>query len=331
MTILTNFQRFPERWHSASGLRGRTITRATLWQFLRALPKCDLVIVNGDTNLVFFLSVIWFVFPFLKKPILAHDIILRQPKTKLARLKARIKRILLSRIDHFTLHFRAMDGYQKYFNIAPERASHVPSKPNIRYRYEYRSSPDGEYVLCFGRSERDYDTFFEAMSGLPYPAAIPAPNFEQFRRHASRFTWRISDLPANVRILEDDGSQESLIRIIENSRLVVLPTVASRISASGIGTYLTAMLLSKCVIMSEGPGTSDVLTNELLIVPVEDSVALRDTIRRAWDDDDLRLRTAEAGRQYSEWCGGEPELRQRVLDQALEHCILNRRSHHPIR
>ena len=35
-------------------------------------------------------------------------------------------------------------------------------------------------------------------------------------------------------------------------------------------------------------------------------------------DGELRERTAEAGKRYSESCGGEPELRQRVLDRALE-------------
>jgi hypothetical protein len=39
----------------------------------------------------------------------------------------------------------------------------------------------------------------------------------------------------------------------------------------------------------------------------------------------LRLRTAEAGRLYAESCGGEPELRQRVLDRALEKLASQRR------
>jgi glycosyltransferase involved in cell wall biosynthesis len=78
------------------------------------------------------------------------------------------------------------------------------------------------------------------------------------------------------------------------------------------------MLMEKCVVISEGPAASDVLKDEALMVPPEDPDALANMIRRVWEDDDLRCRTARAGRRYSESCGGEPELRQRVLDRAIE-------------
>lgn len=292
----------------------------TAWEFFRHSRRADLIIINCDVGIALKLAALYLVFPFWRRPILGHDIVLRKPLTAKSRLTLPLKRFLLSRIDHYSLHFRILDGYQRYFGIGPDRVSYLPSKPNIRYRYEYKVGPDGEYILCFGRSERDYDTFFEAMEKLPdLSAVIPPPNFASFKKHAARFSRDVNHLPANVRILEDDGSVESLIRIIEKAKLVVLPIVASRIAPSGIGTYLNAMLMGKCVITSEGVATSDVLLDgEALLVPPEDADALAAMIRRAWDDRGLRERTAEAGRKYSEACGGEPELRQRVLDRALE-------------
>jgi glycosyltransferase involved in cell wall biosynthesis len=293
------------------------------WEFFRHSRRADLIIINCDVGIALKLAALYLAFPFWRRPILGHDIVLRKPLTAKSRLTLPLKRFLLSRIDHYSLHFRILDGYQRYFGIGPDRVSYLPSKPNIRYRYEYKVGPDGEYILCFGRSERDYDTFFQAMEKLPgLSAVIPPPNFASFTKHAARFSRDVNDLPANVRILEDDGSVESLIRIIEKAKLVVLPIVASRIAPSGIGTYLNAMLMGKCVITSEGVATSDVLLDgEALLVPPEDADALAATIRRAWDDRDLRERTAEAGRKYSEACGGEPELRQRVLDRALEKLV----------
>ena len=82
------------------------------------------------------------------------------------------------------------------------------------------------------------------------------------------------------------------------------------------------MLLGKCVILTEGPAASDIFTDEVILVPPEDPKALAEAIRRAWENDELRLRTALAGQRYSESCGGEPELRQRVLDRALEKLAL---------
>ena len=71
------------------------------------------------------------------------------------------------------------------------------------------------------------------------------------------------------------------------------------------------------MITSHGVATTDVLKQEALLVDAENPDALAQMIRRAWLDDELRLRTAETGRLYSESCGGEPELRQRVLDLAV--------------
>jgi glycosyltransferase involved in cell wall biosynthesis len=320
MLILTNFQRFPTEWRSSSGITGRALTLNTAWEFFQHSREADLAIVNCDPPLAMKLAALYMLFPFRKRPILAHDFVLRRPLTFRASCLLPIKRFLLSRIDHFSLYFRDLAGYEQYYGIGYTRASYVPFKPNIRYRYSYNVKVEGEYVLCFGRSERDYDTFFDAMEKLrDLPGAIPSPDFAALRRHASRFSRPLDRLPANVRILEDDGSVESLIRIVEEAKLVVLPILGSRIAPSGIGTYLNAMLMGKCVITTHGVATTDVLLNgEALLVPPEDPDALADAIRRAWEDRELRERTAAAGRRYAESCGGEPELRQRVLDCALE-------------
>ena len=323
MLILTNFMRFPENWTASSGLSGQALMFQKAGDFLRHSRQADLVIVNCDVDLILKLCVLYLLFPWLRRPILGHDIVLRRPMTVRTRFVTVFKRALLRRVDHFSLHFTNLEGYQRYWGIGPDRASYLPSKPNIRYRYEYKVGPEGEYVLCFGRSERDYDTFFRAMEQMPdLPGAIPPPDFEQFQKHATRFSRSLDALPKNVRVLEDDGSVESLIHIVEKARLVILPIVSSRIAPSGIGTYLNAMLMGKCVITSHGVATTDVLTHgEALLVDPEDPGALAAMIRRAWNDDALRLQTAETGRRYSESCGGEPELRQRVLDRALEKLL----------
>lgn len=318
MLILTNFPRFPKEWTSSSGLKGKAIPLQTAAEFLRHSRHADLVIINCDLPLILQLSVLYLVFPFLRRPILGHDIVLHPPVNLRTRLTTFCTRLLLSRVQHFTHHFRSLDGYRKYFGIGPDRSSYLPFKANIRYRYTYRTDPEGEYVLCLGRSERDYDTFIRAVAGLPYPAAIPTPDLPMFRRHGSRFTFALTELPPNLQILKDDGGDESMIRIMEGARVVALPILKSKISASGIGSYLNAMLLGKCVITSTGPGRSDVLTTEAIFVPPEDPAALAAAIQRVWEDPDLRRRTAAAGRLYAESCGGEPELILRVLERAVE-------------
>jgi glycosyltransferase involved in cell wall biosynthesis len=56
-----------------------------------------------------------------------------------------------------------------------------------------------------------------------------------------------------------------------------------------------------------------------LIVPAGDPDALRHAIERAWNDEDLRRRYADAGYRYAQPLGGEDELRRSVL-AALPVC-----------
>jgi glycosyltransferase involved in cell wall biosynthesis len=163
---------------------------------------------------------------------------------------------------------------------------------------------------------RDFDTFLAAMEQLPdVPAAITKPDPRVFAAHHARFTRPISNIPVNVRVLDDDRTEESEIRILRAARLVVLPILAKSLVASGISTCLNAMYLGKCVIGSEGPGMSDIFTSEILTFPPENQRRMAETIRKAWDDPALRRATAAAGRRFALQAGAEPQLYQRIIDE----------------
>ena len=317
MLILTNFERFPETWQAVGGETGQAQVVRTLSEFIKGSSDADLLIINGDIPLVLKLSGFFLLFPFLRKPLIAVDLVLRRPeRSKTGNVGRVVKKLLFGRVDHFIHYFKDLSSYERFFGIGPDRSSFVPFKPNIRYRHEVQPNSEGDYVLCFGRSLRDYDTFFDAMEKVALPGAVPQPDFAGLKRHDSRFTRSLSDLPKNVRLLEDDGSSDSLVKIIAGARIVVLPILKVSLLA-GIGTYLNAMYMRKCVIVSEGPGCSDVLSNQALFVPPEDPQALADVIQRVWEDDRLRESTAQAGYSYALELGGEPELRQRILENAM--------------
>ena len=54
-------------------------------------------------------------------------------------------------------------------------------------------------------------------------------------------------------------------------------------------------------------------------MPPENPDVLARMIRKAWEDDQHRGRTAALGRRYAEGCCGVKGLCPRVLDQALLH------------
>ena len=313
-TILSNL-RLPSRWE-LSGLSGTSVHARSFREFMHRLNNSDLLIVNG-LDLTLRLCKLFAVAAWLRRPLVAVDVVLRRPDDLKSGISSAVTRHLLGQVDYFLHYFRDLEGYNQYFGVGPERSGYVPFKPNLRYRIEPQPNADGKYVLCLGYSMRDYETFFEAVAPLDCPAAIPAPNFAQLRRHYSRFTRSLDQVPDNVRILPDDGSQQSMVRILRDAKLVVLPILKSSICASGIGICLNSMLLGKCVLISRGQGASDVLSDQALFFESEKSDALAAAIQNAWTDDELRTRTAAAGHAYALSLGGEPELYQRILIKTL--------------
>lgn len=315
MLLVTNFRNFPPRWKSTSGQEGRSVHAATLAEFLRYRQEAGAVyLINGDIRLTLALAARSLVSSLPR--IVAVDLVMRKPEGwRAAQLP--FKRFLFRRVALFIHYFRDLRGYSAVFGIGAERSAFVPFKVNLAGR-GLQPSAEGEYVLCFGRSMRDFDTFFEAMEKLPYPAAIARPDLAQLRRHLARFRRPLEALPPTMQLLEDDGSDEAQIRILTGAKLVVLPILKDSMVASGIGTCLNALALGKCVLVSEGPGATDVFTDgEVLFAPPEDAAALAALIQRAWENEPLRRETARKGYAYAQQAGGEAELYRRVIDTVL--------------
>jgi glycosyltransferase involved in cell wall biosynthesis len=318
ITIVTNFENFPRSWQTAEGFSGASVMARTREQFLACRGPGTIWLVNCNPGLILQLAAAKVLFPRAAE-LVAVDLVMRAPGSWPGRFWRPIKKILLSRVDHFIHYFRDLRGYERFFGISAARSSYVPFKVNLADRYPLEFTPAGEYVLCLGRSMRDFDTFFEAMEKIPYPAAITKPGPDLGRQHGSRFGRSLERLPGNVRILDDDGSEESMLHIMRDAKIIVLPVLKTSLVASGISTALNAMGLGKCVIGSEGPGMLDVFTGgEVLAVPAENGAALAGIIQQAWEDDALRLRTAEAGFAFASKAGREHDLYQRILARLVD-------------
>ncbi len=326
MRILTDFQKFPEKWTISDRLKGesrRTLTnpsRRNLAEWISQIRQADLIIVQQSVARVFWLALIFALAPFLRRPIVLVDVLLRQPRSAGQRVKAFLKRQLLNRVNHFIHYFQALEGYEALYGISPSRSSYIPFKANL-YRDArvpaIAASEKEQYVFSAGWSLRDYDTFFAAIEQLPYPAAIPRPAFDRLRQHGARFTRTLDQLPPNLTLLDHDESRESWIKNLCQARVVVIPIVRETLCSAGISVYLDAMLLKKCVVISRGPGVSDVLTDQVVMVPPEDPAALAAAIREVWENATLRFEIAERGYRYAHSLGGETELMKRILNAAV--------------
>jgi glycosyltransferase involved in cell wall biosynthesis len=293
--------------------------KAGVWAALRLFAlsfRHDVILLDGNPPYLGLLCLLRWLWPFTACRLVVVDILFVRPEGWKQRLKSWVWKLLLKRVDHFIHYFKDLEGYRRHYDIGPERSSYVPFKVNFWDQLSLvdHFSSEGEYVFTGGRSLRDPDTFLRAMRLVPYPGVLLYHDRSLLEENGTPPPPR--DLPGNVRAVEDDGSGESWLRHLRRARVVVITTLPSSIRAIGISTYLVAMALRKCVIITDGPATRHILGDEALLVPPGDPVALAGAIRRAWEDDALRQRTAQAGRRYAERLGGA----DRLLADILEVC-----------
>lgn len=283
-------------------------------QFMRKCSQSDLVILNIDQKKLMLACLLRWLLPMLRFKLISVDLILRPPKTLKARIMTFIKKVLFSRVDRFILYFKDLRGYERFYGIAPDRALYIPFKVNGWEKISVRAngSSDGEYVLCAGRTLRDIETFVEAMRRAGCPGVLLQQRRELLAEHGTS-AWS-ADLPPNVKLIVDDSDQlDTYFDFISKASLVVIPRFKIDIAPTGISTYLVAMALNKCVIISEGPGAEDVLTDQAVIVPPENPDKLAEQIELLWNNRQLRSEIAARGREYAQLVEGEKRLLSDIL------------------
>ena len=93
------------------------------------------------------------------------------------------------------------------------------------------------------------------------------------------------------------------------ARCLVLPILPDTLVASGISTYLVAMALGKCVVITDSPATVRLVdSGEAVIVPQADPNALRTALTKVMEDSAYREQVADSGRTYAMGLKGEDRL-----------------------
>jgi glycosyltransferase involved in cell wall biosynthesis len=310
-----------ERWQLAEG---RLIPEdATLAEVRRAvswLAEGGILLLDAGGRLMRHACMLARLSPRRRWRFIALDIILAPAEGILGRLKARAASLLLGAVDEHLLYFCDTAGYSRYYGIPPRRMRYVPFKVNCWA--ELRALPpregDGDYLLCVGRTRRDLGTFLEAARRAHLPCVLLHQPASIIRQHGTELP--IGPAASNVRWESHDGASHSWIEWIRNARAVVIPLLPGTIGCAGISTYLDAMALGVPVIITDGPATRGLLTDEALIVDPGDPGALATALRQVWHDADLRHGYIARGRAYAERMGGAERLHRDVLATALGSC-----------
>jgi len=341
VSIITNFTRLDpilEKLSKETEIRiscepvpGATHRFRALKTFRKILNK-DILILNVEESLLFALCLLKYLFPWNRCLIVSVDLILRAPTNFRQRALCRLKGLILQKADYFLLYHKDVSGYAEYFGIRPRKCVYVPFKVNhlnriqeILFEQTESADPtDGDYILAAGRSQRDLKTFVDAMAMTGLPGILLRQERSILAQNATLLEY--GSLPSNLTEIVDRGTDRSFIHYMTQARVIVIPRYHRDINATGIATYLMAMALKKCVIISHGPGTTDLLlNNEAILVPPEDPVALSVAIKKAWDDPVYRCRIASNGQRYSFLLKDESRLMNDILKMSL-HLYKNDRT-----
>jgi glycosyltransferase involved in cell wall biosynthesis len=300
--------------------------RETFWDglllFFRSRGK-DVLVLTGGTWRVVAVCLMKSLMPSSPYKLVAVDFILSRPLGWKQTIVARLKGLLLRKVDRFILHFKDTSEYERIYGIPPYKCVFVPFKVNYweKMMPEDHSVKAEEYVFTAGRSYRDFPTFIEAMRNVDYPGLLLYEEAALLKQSATDVD--LSNLPANLAAAKNEGEQ-SWVEYIRRAKIVVVPLLPSTMYAPGLSLYLMAMALKKCVIVTEGLATRGMLTDEAVIVVPKDVGALAAAITRVWNDDALRCKTAEAGRRYAERCGGESRLLSDIVRVCGALCLSSR-------
>ena len=297
---------------SASGIvaRAQQLLAAAL-----ASRNDDAVLINCDPFLAHGFCLLSRFIPGYRPKLLYADVNYNLPRTISERMRARIKRWLLQRVDRFLLLQREFGGYTDWYGIEADRVSHVPFKVNSLELLETLEPSEGDYIFSGGVTLRDWGTLAAATRELNLPLVIGIPEDEELRRSGVR--TRLPDLStfgSRTTLVRHTGDPRSWLSIAAGAKFVVLAIDPDSLNPSGVSTYLSCLALGKCLVISRGPATEGLLDEETaVIVPPADPEALRTAISRVSEDEVLRRTLARNGQAYALALGGSDRLHTDLL------------------
>jgi glycosyltransferase involved in cell wall biosynthesis len=285
---------------------------ATVKVFFRCF-NYDYILLNGALNVFFVLALLKLFLPFGRCRLVILDVLLSTPRTRAERVKTWLRGFLMGRAHRILLYHRGTRGLQQVLGLSADKFDYIPFKINEYELVKSLPVSDQGYIFCGGKTRRDFATLIEAARDLPYPVKIVTTSNEDIAVHGSYLDESLV-LPPNVEAIRLDGSARPFFELMAASRVVALP-LKPDISGVGIGVYIIAMAFGKTVVMTEGPATEGVVTDDLaILVPPRDPRALREALMRACSDDALRARLGANAQRYALPLGDERRLMQSLAE-----------------
>lgn len=312
---LTNY--FPESLNIKSGeeidLKGtRKITSGVA--LIQHLLQYDIILILNPSFNWFLKCTAIKLLSLGRIKIVFFDVLLPKPYSLKDNIKAFIKRLSFKFADRFIFLHKDTSGYSRYYGIKAKKCIYIPFKANNINMLSDFEVHDLGYLLSCGASYRDYNLLAKALKIYPCKTIILLPDKNQIEYHHSIIDEELFNNNAMVEIVRHDFNRKSWNDILSKCRAVVLPIRSDVVQCAGISVYLEAMAFGKPVIITEGPATKGLLSQEIAaICPPDNPESLAAAIKKIWEDEEYRKILGNVGRNYALSLGGEDRLVKDIL------------------
>lgn len=253
------------------------------------------------------------ILSFCRKKIVFYDTNLHRPYSYIDFLKAYIKKFVFKFIDRFIVMHKDTSEYLRYYGIPIHKCIYVPFKANNIDKLSKYNITDKGYLLSCGASYRDYVLLASALKLYSCRVTIVLPDAQMAGYHNSIIDETM--FGDNVTIIRHDFKPNSWYKVLSECRAVVLPIRSDALQPAGISVYLESMAFGKPVVITEGPSTSGILTEELAaICPPDDPYSLSKAIKKVMEDEVYRMNLSRNGNEYAKSLGGEDRLVKDILN-----------------
>jgi glycosyltransferase involved in cell wall biosynthesis len=201
-----------------------------------------------------------------------------------------------------------------YYKIPEERLFNFWSAP-IHQFHPGEMILDGP-IISLGVAKRDYPTLIKALQSDPHL------NTEIYisSRYGDIYKNEFSDnLPSWIHI-KDPISENTLLKCYQNARFVVIPMKDTMHFTAGVSVALEASASGKAVIATKTKGMpSYVIDGKTgILVPPNDIEALKNAIKKLWDDPHLAYEMGLMGRQFVEKNFNPDEINIKIEDSLIK-------------
>ena len=269
---------------------------------LRALPRIDVIIVNGAIGLRSgYRDLVAAVLVRRLRPstwIVVSDATWETGSRALARLGlpaglvAGVARVALRALDgprvvYCVLSQAEVTGFARTWGVDVSRVRFTPFCHTLSEQ-ELSTPPVPELaarVFSGGNSLRDHQTVLAALRELEVDGFLAT-------------SAALGPLPARVRAGAVDHDQ--FVQRMASAHVVVVSLRDDTPRSAGQQTYLNALALGRPLVVSDAKGVRDHVEagRHALVVPVGDTGALAAAVRSLLDDPDHARRLAHAGREH---------------------------------